>query len=193
VKVPLFPATIQQNVPRNQYGFRSQFSCLNLACYWHAGVLVVLDARPDGIIYRDLIPEYVNVARTIYEGLSFIYLVSFRLQNSNFNSSCCLTSIVGLGRWFGRSCGWCQLLECWRHSSWLSDLRMLKSCSRQPSLALLYNTARYTIRCSHSHHSSFSNNIIRSSCCPAITCSLLFIFFWFRYRFYLNVTKFLSL
>ncbi|KAF1892212.1 hypothetical protein Lal_00036573 [Lupinus albus] len=31
------------------------------------GVLVVLDARPDGIIYRDLIPDYVNVARTIYE------------------------------------------------------------------------------------------------------------------------------
>ncbi|CAK7340644.1 unnamed protein product [Dovyalis caffra] len=35
---------------------------------WAApGVLVVLDARPDGIIYRDLIPEYVNIARTIYE------------------------------------------------------------------------------------------------------------------------------
>lgn len=32
------------------------------------GVLVVLDARPGGIIYRDLIPEYVNYARTIYEG-----------------------------------------------------------------------------------------------------------------------------
>ncbi|KAK9291376.1 hypothetical protein L1049_019322 [Liquidambar formosana] len=31
------------------------------------GVLVVLDARPGGIIYRDLIPEYVNFARTIYE------------------------------------------------------------------------------------------------------------------------------
>ncbi|CAN1783953.1 hypothetical protein LINPERHAP1_LOCUS16439 [Linum perenne] len=31
------------------------------------GVLVVLDARPSGIIYRDLIPEYVHVARTIYE------------------------------------------------------------------------------------------------------------------------------
>lgn len=31
------------------------------------GVLVVLDARPDGIIYRDLIPEYVNFARTLYE------------------------------------------------------------------------------------------------------------------------------
>ena len=28
----------------------------------------VLDARPDGIIYRDLIPDYVNFARTIYEG-----------------------------------------------------------------------------------------------------------------------------
>ncbi|GLT38021.1 hypothetical protein SLA2020_122930 [Shorea laevis] len=31
------------------------------------GVLVVLDARPEGIIYRDLIPEYVNFVRTIYE------------------------------------------------------------------------------------------------------------------------------
>ncbi|PIA44427.1 hypothetical protein AQUCO_01700195v1 [Aquilegia coerulea] len=35
---------------------------------WEApGVLVVLDARPGGIIYKDLIPEYVNYARTIYE------------------------------------------------------------------------------------------------------------------------------
>lgn len=33
------------------------------------GLLVVLDARPGGIIFRDLIPEYVNFARTIYEGL----------------------------------------------------------------------------------------------------------------------------
>ncbi|KAE9593693.1 hypothetical protein Lalb_Chr18g0045761 [Lupinus albus] len=40
----------------------------NSAKSWVApGVLVVLDARPDGIIYRDLIPDYVNVARTIYE------------------------------------------------------------------------------------------------------------------------------
>ncbi|KAK3441595.1 hypothetical protein EUGRSUZ_B01914 [Eucalyptus grandis] len=31
------------------------------------GVLVVLDARPDGIIYQDLIPEYVQFARTLYE------------------------------------------------------------------------------------------------------------------------------
>ncbi|KAK7284375.1 hypothetical protein RJT34_19120 [Clitoria ternatea] len=31
------------------------------------GVLVVLDARADGIIYRDLIPDYVKYARTIYE------------------------------------------------------------------------------------------------------------------------------
>ncbi|KAL2566908.1 hypothetical protein AAZX31_19G219300 [Glycine max] len=36
--------------------------------FWVApGVLVVLDACPDGIIYRDLIPDYVNFARTIYE------------------------------------------------------------------------------------------------------------------------------
>lgn len=35
---------------------------------WEApGVLVVLDTHPDGIIYRDIIPEYVHVARTIYE------------------------------------------------------------------------------------------------------------------------------
>ncbi|CAN8277153.1 unnamed protein product [Cochlearia groenlandica] len=31
------------------------------------GVLVVLDANPDGIIYRDLIPDYVKFVRTIYE------------------------------------------------------------------------------------------------------------------------------
>lgn len=29
---------------------------------------MVLDARPDGIIYRDLVPEYVKFVRTIYEG-----------------------------------------------------------------------------------------------------------------------------
>ncbi|XP_048236254.1 uncharacterized protein LOC8287086 isoform X2 [Ricinus communis] len=31
------------------------------------GVLVVLDAHPGGIIYQDLIPEYVKFVRTIYE------------------------------------------------------------------------------------------------------------------------------
>ncbi|PHT98954.1 hypothetical protein BC332_32102 [Capsicum chinense] len=31
------------------------------------GVLVVLDAHPTGIIYKDLIPEYVQIARTLYE------------------------------------------------------------------------------------------------------------------------------
>ncbi|CAH9145096.1 unnamed protein product [Cuscuta epithymum] len=31
------------------------------------GVLVVLDAHPDGIIYRDLVPEYVDLVRTLYE------------------------------------------------------------------------------------------------------------------------------
>ncbi|CAI9102123.1 OLC1v1000342C1 [Oldenlandia corymbosa var. corymbosa] len=31
------------------------------------GVLVVLDAHPDGIIYQDLIPKYVRFARTLYE------------------------------------------------------------------------------------------------------------------------------
>lgn len=29
---------------------------------------MVLDAHPDGIIYRDIIPDYVHIARTIYEG-----------------------------------------------------------------------------------------------------------------------------
>ena len=32
---------------------------------------MVLDARPGGIIYRDIIPDYVKFARTIYEGLNF--------------------------------------------------------------------------------------------------------------------------
>lgn len=31
------------------------------------GVLVVLDAHPEGIIYQDLIPKYVSCARTLYE------------------------------------------------------------------------------------------------------------------------------
>ncbi|KAK6911588.1 hypothetical protein RJ641_023681 [Dillenia turbinata] len=31
------------------------------------GVLVVLDANPEGIVYSDLIPEYVRFARTMYE------------------------------------------------------------------------------------------------------------------------------
>ncbi|XP_075523678.1 uncharacterized protein LOC142556218 [Primulina tabacum] len=31
------------------------------------GVLVVLDAHPEGIIYQDLIPDYVQIARTLYE------------------------------------------------------------------------------------------------------------------------------
>ncbi|XP_041020747.1 uncharacterized protein LOC121262362 [Juglans microcarpa x Juglans regia] len=40
----------------------------NLSKAWVApGVLVVLDAYPEGVIYRDLIPEYVRNARTIYE------------------------------------------------------------------------------------------------------------------------------
>ncbi|KZV34812.1 T-box protein 41 [Dorcoceras hygrometricum] len=31
------------------------------------GILVVLDAHPAGIIYQDLIPDYVQIARTLYE------------------------------------------------------------------------------------------------------------------------------
>ncbi|KAM0922220.1 hypothetical protein ACQ4PT_006318 [Festuca glaucescens] len=35
---------------------------------WSApGVLVVLDAHPDGIIYQDMIRDYVQIVRTIYE------------------------------------------------------------------------------------------------------------------------------
>ncbi|KAF4364782.1 hypothetical protein F8388_018458 [Cannabis sativa] len=36
-------------------------------------VLVVLDARPGGIIYRDIIPDYVKFVRTIYEGFAVGY------------------------------------------------------------------------------------------------------------------------
>lgn len=31
------------------------------------GVLVVLDARPDGIIYQEMIRDYVQIVRTVYE------------------------------------------------------------------------------------------------------------------------------
>lgn len=46
------------------------------------GVLVVLDARPDGIIYRDLVPEYVKFVRTIYEGWFFITIPALFLSQS---------------------------------------------------------------------------------------------------------------
>lgn len=40
----------------------------NGAMKWLApGSLLVLDARPDGIIYKELVPDYVNTVRTIYE------------------------------------------------------------------------------------------------------------------------------
>lgn len=35
---------------------------------------MVLDARPGGIIYKSLVPEYVNYVRTIYEGLFNLYV-----------------------------------------------------------------------------------------------------------------------
>ncbi|XP_078160659.1 T-box protein [Carex rostrata] len=41
----------------------------NVTEAWLApGVLVVLDAHPDGIIYQRLVPDYLDVVRTIYEG-----------------------------------------------------------------------------------------------------------------------------
>ncbi|GKU97705.1 hypothetical protein SLEP1_g10811 [Rubroshorea leprosula] len=36
-------------------------------CWLAPGVLVVLDAHPEGIIYKQLIPEYAKLVRTIYE------------------------------------------------------------------------------------------------------------------------------
>lgn len=32
------------------------------------GALVVLDAHPDGIIYQEMIHDYVQIVRTVYEG-----------------------------------------------------------------------------------------------------------------------------
>jgi len=51
----------------------------NINC---TGVLVVLDARPDGILYRDLIPDYVKFARTIYEGSGFCFFSALLLCES---------------------------------------------------------------------------------------------------------------
>ncbi|WOL04036.1 hypothetical protein Cni_G12757 [Canna indica] len=40
----------------------------NITKSWVApGVLVVLDARPNGIVFKELVPEYVDIVRTIYE------------------------------------------------------------------------------------------------------------------------------
>ncbi|KAL3623257.1 hypothetical protein CASFOL_032073 [Castilleja foliolosa] len=41
--------------------------CNSTKAWLAPGVLVVLDASPKGIIYEDLIPEYVRIARTLYE------------------------------------------------------------------------------------------------------------------------------
>ena len=60
---------------------------------------MVLDARPEGIIYRDLIPEYVNFARTIYEGLSFC---SSFLYHDGFENLDVLTIFVDYV-WYGRN------------------------------------------------------------------------------------------
>ncbi|RLM84422.1 uncharacterized protein C2845_PM04G33560 [Panicum miliaceum] len=49
------------------------------------GVLAVLDAHPGGIIYQDMIPDYIQVVRTVYEaGLTISLAVSFSI-------SCCAT------------------------------------------------------------------------------------------------------
>lgn len=65
--------TLRQMSSLKYYILRDQRSLLNsisafVFIFLLTGVLVVLDAHPGGIIYRDLIPEYVNYARTIYEG-----------------------------------------------------------------------------------------------------------------------------
>lgn len=41
----------------------------SLPFFFPTGVLVVLDACPDGIIYEDLIPDYAHYVRTLYEGI----------------------------------------------------------------------------------------------------------------------------
>lgn len=53
---------------------------------------MVLDARPDGIIYRDIVPEYVNFVRTIYEGCSLI--------NNHFSCELVLISLYSYPKSF---------------------------------------------------------------------------------------------
>jgi hypothetical protein len=47
------------------------FDLIGIFSYKLLGVLVVLDACPDGIIYERLVPDYVDFVRTIYEGSMF--------------------------------------------------------------------------------------------------------------------------
>ncbi|KAI5079594.1 hypothetical protein GOP47_0005073 [Adiantum capillus-veneris] len=41
--------------------------CADNASWLAPGSLLVLDAHPEGIIYKNLVPEYVDVVRTVYE------------------------------------------------------------------------------------------------------------------------------
>ena len=44
--------------------------------FFPLGVLVDLDAHPEGIVYRDLIPGDVQIVRRLYEGLYFLPIPS---------------------------------------------------------------------------------------------------------------------
>lgn len=45
----------------------SSKNCTSMAGWLAPGSLLVLDAHPEGIIYKDLVPDYVDVVRTVYE------------------------------------------------------------------------------------------------------------------------------
>ncbi|KAJ0977724.1 hypothetical protein J5N97_013198 [Dioscorea zingiberensis] len=66
---------------------------------WEApGVLVILDAHPDGIIYKNLVPGYVDLVRTIYEDTFGDHVVDVNYLNlenvydvlMDFAVLCCL-------------------------------------------------------------------------------------------------------
>eukprot|EP01018_Ginkgo_biloba_P035642 Gb_29806 [translate_table: standard] len=64
--------------------------CSNITCVskWLApGVLVVLDAHPKGIIYNDLVGEWVQDVRTIYEDDFGDAIVDVNYLNVETNSS----------------------------------------------------------------------------------------------------------
>lgn len=47
---------------------------LNLLLNFDSGVLLILDGKEGGVVYRELIPEYLDDVRTVSEGkLCFLY------------------------------------------------------------------------------------------------------------------------
>ena len=87
---------------------------------------MVLDAHPEGIIYRDLIPEYVRIARTIYEGsgsrFTYIYIYMYAVWKDGINTTLMVLACQMIsGMLQLMSTTWTSELECRTIKSLFAD------------------------------------------------------------------------